>query len=67
MPGLLATTLRMLRLSDLVGIDAGLFDDRTPFVDFSLEMCAQRRRRRSVLSDRFGAQFGESLLDVIVL
>ena len=47
----------------LVGVDAGLLDDRRPFVDFRLEVLAQVPRGwRCVLRDRFGAQFGETLL-----
>ena len=50
-----------------VGIDPGLLDDRTPPVDFSLEMFAQRFGRSTLLFHWFGAQFGEPLLYVIVL
>ena len=46
-PAFSAVTLRMTRS---VGIDPGLLDDRTPPVDFSLEMFAQRFGRSTLCS-----------------
>ena len=59
----LTVEFKVLRLVD---VDTGFLDDWTPFFDLSLEMGPQRRRRCAIFRDRFGAKFGEPMLDVVV-
>src|SRR6185503_129176 len=45
----------------LIGIHAGLLDDRRPFIDFGFEMSAQRIWGGALFGHRLGAQISESL------
>ena len=63
MPGLFALQTD----AALVGIDAGLLDDRRPFVDLGFQVRAQRLRCGAFLGHRLGAEIGEALFTDLIL
>src|SRR5688500_20227226 len=51
----------------LVGVHAGLLDDRCPLIDLRFEMRAQRLGRSALLRHRLRAKIGETTLDGLLL
>src|SRR4030095_9092805 len=52
---------------DLVGVDAGFLDERSPLVDLGLEVLLQGRRGGALGRIGLGAELGEALAHTLVL